>query len=443
MFRPCLRSALLLAVPLAPVASPAPAVAQDGPLTADERAMVEWVDAHEEEAVDLLRRQVEINSGTMNLAGVREVGEVLAAELEALGFAIEWVEVPETDRGPHLFARREGSQGHRLLLIGHLDTVFEEDDPFRGFVREGDEARGPGVVDVKGGNTVIVQALKAMDAVGALDGTQIVVAFTGDEESPGEPVEAARRSLIEAGRWADMALGFEGAVRDDQGEYATIARRSSSEWLLEVAGRQAHSSGVFSQGVGAGAVFEAARILNGFYEEVRGEEYLTFNAGAIVGGTEVEYDREETRGSAFGKTNVVPQRVVVHGGIRALTLEQLEGARAAMRDVVSRHLPRTDATITFSDGYPPMPPTDGNRRLYEMYDRTSRDLGLGGLMILDPGRRGAADISFVAPYVDGLAGIGVHGSGSHSPQERVDLSSMGPAVKRAAVLIHRLTRPGA
>lgn len=428
-------SALLvagIALAVAPAAS-----AQE--LSDAERRMTEWVDAHVEEAIDLLERTVNINSGTMNHAGVREVGEVMRPQFEALGFETEWIDLPGTDRAGHLFARREGDRGPKILLIGHLDTVFEEGDAFQTFVRDGDVAHGPGVADMKAGNVAILYTLKALDQVGALEGARITVALIGDEESPGEPLELARRDLIAAGEWADVALGFEGMVRDEQGQWITIARRSASEWFLEVTGRQAHSSGVFSEGVGAGAIFEAARILNAFYEEVKGEQYLTFNAGTIVGGTEVAYDREATRGTAFGKTNVVPQRVVVHGGLRTISVEQLGSARARMREVVERHLPQTDATITFTDGYPPMAPTEGNRRLADLYGQVSEELGLGSLQILDPGRRGAADISFVAQDVDGLAGVGVIGRGSHSHDEQVELSSIGPAVQRAAVFLHRLT----
>ncbi|RMH23241.1 MAG: M20/M25/M40 family metallo-hydrolase [Gemmatimonadetes bacterium] len=380
----------------------------------------------------------------MNHDGVRAVGDVLRQELEALGFETRWIDMPPSmRRAGHLFARRHGDRGRSLLLIGHLDTVFEKDHPFQRFERLGDTARGPGVGDMKGGDVVILLALKALADAGALEGADITVAFIGDEESPGAPLEVARRDLIEAGRRADVALGFEGAVRDSLGEYVTIARRSSSEWLLEVEGRQAHSSGIFGPRTGAGAIFEAARILNGFYERVRGERYLTFNAGAILGGTEVTYDPEHTRGTAFGKTNVIPQRAVVHGGLRTISTEQTERARAAMRAVVAEHLPRTNATITFRDGYPPMAPTEGNRALMKLYVAASRDLGLGELTALDPGRRGAADISFVAPYADGLAGLGVHGSGAHGPNETIDLTSIPVAAKRAAVFIHRLTTDAA
>jgi glutamate carboxypeptidase len=387
---------------------------------------------------------VNINSGTMNHAGVKAVGDVLRTELDELGFRTEWIDLPaETNRAGHLFAFREGEQGRKLLLIGHLDTVFEEDDAFQAFQRlEGDWAAGPGIDDMKSGDVVIVYALKALAEAGLLDGSRITVALTGDEESPGEPLDVARRDLIEAGRWADVALGFEGGVRDDEAEWATIARRSSSEWRLEVRGKQAHSSGIFGEDTGAGAIFEAARILTAFYDEVRGEEYLTFNAGAILGGTDVTYDPEATRGTVFGKTNVVPNRVVVHGGMRTISDDQTRRARAAMRAVLERHLPLTSAEISFTDGYPAMAPTDGNRRLQAVLSDINVGLGRAPMPALDPGRRGAADIEFVAKDTDGLAGLGAYGQGGHTPDERLDLSSLPLAIKRAAILIYRLSREG-
>jgi glutamate carboxypeptidase len=411
-------------------------------LSNDERKMALYLDAHAEEAISLLERVVNINSGTMNHAGVRAVGEIFREELGALDFEVRWLEFPpETNRAGQLFARRPGrGTGPKILMIGHLDTVFEEDSPFQTFQRMGDTATGPGVADMKGGDVVILYALKALAHAGALDDVSVVVALTGEEESPGMPLSLSRSALIDAGRWSDLALGFEGGVRQDGKEYATIARRSSTDWTLEVSGLTGHSSRIFSEEYGAGAIFEAARILNTFYETVRGEEYLTFNAGAFLGGTEVAYNPEETRGTAFGKTNVIPQTVLVHGGIRTISQEQLERAREAMRDVVAESLPGTSATISFTEGYPPMSPTEGNYALLEKLSQVSLDLGYGPLEALDPGLRGAADISFVAPYTDGLSGIGTYGSGAHSPDETVDLTSLPLAAKRAAVLMYRLSK---
>jgi glutamate carboxypeptidase len=423
---------------LGTIAAPEPAAAE---LDATEQAIVAWVDGQAADAEALIEQLVNINSGTMNPAGVRAVGDVLGPELAELGFAVEWIDLPaEMNRAGHLFARRSGDRGQKVLLIGHLDTVFERDDSFQTFVREGDWARGPGITDMKGGNVVIVYALGALAAVGALDGTQIVVAYTGDEENPGEPRTISRRDLIEAGQWADVALEFESSMRDGDTEWATIARRSSSNWRLEVTGKQAHSSRIFAEENGAGAIYEAARILDAFYTTLRGEQYLTFNAGTIVGGTDVEYDSEATRGSAFGKTNVIPSRAIVHGDIRTLSDEQLARARAAMQAITAESLPHTEATITFEDGYPAMAPTEGNQRLQQMLSDVNVALGRGPMPALDPSRRGAADISFVAPYADSLAGLGTYGEGDHSHEERADLSSLPLVIKRAAILLYRLTR---
>ena len=414
----------------------------NGALSPEEQRIAEWVDAHSDEAIALVEETVNISSGTMNHEGVREVGRVMDRELKALGLETRWIDMPAAlNRAGHLFAKKPG-KGPKFLLIGHLDTVFEADDGFQAFNREGNIARGPGVSDMKAGNVIIIYALKALAQIGALDDLPVVVSYTGDEEKPARPLSIARKDLIEAGRWADIALGFEGAVHVDGVDYATIARRSSSHWLLEVSGKQAHSSGIFSDRVGAGAINEAARILDSFYGEVRGEYGLTFNAGTIQGGTTVEYDPQQNRGSTFGKTNVVPSKVVAHGGLRTISVEQREHAKARMTAIVANHLPGTEADISFSDGYPPMPPTDGNRQLAGVLSEINEAMGRGPMEIWDPLRRGAADIAFVAPHTDAMAGLGALGAGAHSPNESLELDSISLAIKRAAILIYRLSQAG-
>jgi len=408
-------------------------------LNADEQRMVEWIDAHAEDAISLLAETVNIGSGTMNHEGIREVGRVMRRELDAIGLETQWIDMPpEVNRAGHLFARKDG-HGRKFLLIGHLDTVFEADDAFQSFERDGDMAKGPSVDDMKAGNVIIVYALKALKEIGALDDIPVIAAYTGDEENPGLPLSITRKDLIEAGQWADIALGFESAVTYDDTDWATVARRSSSSWTLEVTGKQAHSSSIFSDRVGAGAIFEASRILNAFYDEVRGDEFLTFNVGTIQGGTNVEYDQQQTRGSTFGKTNVVPRKVVVHGGMRTISQEQTERTRDKMRAIVANNLPQTSATITFFDRYPPMTPTTGNHKLADKLSGVNEALGRGPMPILDPLRRGAADVSFVAPYADSLAGLGALGTGGHTPNESLDLTSLALGIKRAAILIYRLS----
>jgi glutamate carboxypeptidase len=406
-----------------------------------ESRIVEAVADNQDRAVALLQETVEINSGTLNAPGQRAVYDAMAPRFEALGFEVEYVQPDVPQRGGHLVARRRGGQGKHLLLIGHMDTVFEEDSPFQGWERLNDSiARGPGVGDMKGGNVVIWSALEALHREGTLENTSITVVLTGDEERPGRPLDEARRALVEAGMEADIALGFEGGTPG----LGVVARRSSSSWRIDITATTAHSSGVFRDGVGAGAIYEAGRILEDFYSEIRGEENLTFNAATLVAGTEASWDEQTARGTAFGKTNVVPPTAILTGDIRTLTNEQLERTREAMQAIVARSLPGTESTITFSDGYPSMPPTEGNYELLEMLSQVGEAVGTGPVEPFDPGRRGAADISFVADYVEaGLDGLGPDGSGSHTVEETVNLLSLERAAKRAAILIHRLTRSGA
>mgnify|MGYP000226778793 FL=1 len=411
-----------------------------GALSDDEQAISDWVDQHQEQAIALLEETVNIGSGTMNHEGVRAVGDVMARELSALNLDVRWIDMPESvNRAGHLFAKKDGA-GAKLLLIGHLDTVFEADDEFQAFNRIGNTAEGPGISDMKSGNAVIIYALKALAHIHALKNMAITVAYTGDEEKPGRPLNIARKDLLEAGQWADIALGFEGAITTEGDDWATIARRSSSSWLLEVKGRQAHSSAIFSDDVGAGAINEAARILNAFYTQVRGEYGLTFNAGNIQGGTAATYEAASNKGTTFGKTNVVPSHTVVHGGIRALSVEQLKNAKQHMQAIVAKHLPHTEATLSFDDSYPPMAPTEGNKTLALALSKVNEDLGRGAMKTWDPLRRGAADIAFVAPYTDALAGLGALGKGGHTPNESLQLDSMALAIKRAAILMLRLSK---
>ena len=429
---------LLTAASVAATLNGAPALAQD--LSEEEQAIVDYIDAHTEDAIALLERVVNINSGTMNFDGVRQVGEVFDAEFAALGFRTRWIPMDSANRSGHLFAERRGGQGRRMLLIGHLDTVFEEDSPFQRFERLDDStAKGPGVADMKGGDVVIVLALQALHSVGALENTSVAVAFTGDEEHTGHPLEYGRKHLTEAGLRTDIALGFEGNV-GGVGK-ATIARRGFTGWTLRVTATTAHSSQIFREDLGSGAIFAAAKILEEFRDKLEGEEHLTFSPGIIVGGSDVEFDGEQSRGTAFGKTNIIADTVIVAGDLRTLSALQLERAKERMIDIVEDVLPHAEAVLSFRDTYPPMEPYPENYALMEILSDVNRDLGYGEVTALDPGRRGAADISFVGETVEAaLAGLGVIGDGAHTVDETVDLTSIPVMAKRAAILVYRLTR---
>jgi len=409
-------------------------------LTPTEQRIRSAVAAQREDQLAYLERVVNIPSSTLNLAGVRRVGEVFRASFDSLGFTTRWVEMPAgMNRAGHLIAERRGRPGAaRLLLIGHFDTVVEPAGASWQRAAGDSIARGVGAGDMKGGDVVLLYALRALHAAGALANLTVTVVITGDEELPGRPLDAARAALIEAARTADVALAFEGGNRRS----ATYARRGSSSWMLRATGRQAHSAGVFGQGAGYGAVYELARILDAFRREMAGEQYLTFNAATVVGGTDVTYDTAQGAGTAASKTNIVPQAAVAHGDLRFISAEQLARARQRMRDIVAQHLAGTSADITFEDGYPAMSPTPGGERLLAAYDGVSRALGYGPVQALDPGARGAGDISFVAPLIDGLDGLGALGSRAHAPDEAVNLTGITMQTERAALLLLRLgTRP--
>jgi glutamate carboxypeptidase len=397
------------------------------------------VDARRTGALALLEQLVNINSGTMNFAGVRDVGAVLRTELDSLGFTTRWVDGASFGRAGHLVAERSGA-GPRLLLIGHLDTVFEPSSPFQRFERLSDTtARGPGIIDMKGGDVIIVQALQALSVAGALERMTITVVMNGDEEHPGEPLAEARRALIDASNGATAALGFEDGDGDPR--TANTARRGAAAWTLRSTGTPAHSSQIFHDDVGPGAIFEAARVLDAFRTRLAGQPYLTFNPGVTLGGTAVVLDAPQNQGSASGKTNVVAKQMVVQGDLRTLSPEQLASTKAVMREIVARPLPHTTSEIEFDDGYPPMAPTEGNRRLLALYDAVSRDLGLGPVTATEPWKAGAADVSFVAGLVPmALDGIGLAGWDDHTDRETADLRMLPALTKRAALLLYRLSR---
>ncbi|MBV8457803.1 MAG: M20/M25/M40 family metallo-hydrolase, partial [Acetobacteraceae bacterium] len=332
-------------------------------LTPAEQKIVASVNANAPAEEKLLEELVNINSGTLNPEGVRRVKAVLQPQFEALGFTCRFIPMEEVQRAGHLVCERKGTKGKRVLLIGHMDTVFERDSPFQKFQSVGDgKATGPGTADMKGGLVIMLGALKALNENHDLDGTSITVFLTGDEERPGIPLSVARRDLIQAGQQSDAALEFEGGVQAQGHDAASISRRSAYSWELKTTGKTAHSSGVFGKGVGDGAIYELSRILSRFDQELK-EPGLTYNVGLFAGGTSVSYDPATATATASGKTNVVPAQAIAEGDIRTVTDEQYQRLQAAMRRIVDEHLPGTSGDIVFKEGYPSMPETEGNKQL--------------------------------------------------------------------------------
>jgi len=424
--------------------------AQGGPSPA-EAAMVRTMDAETPAAVGLLERLVDINSGTMNLAGVVRVKDVLQPQIEALGFTVRWNPMGKLDgRAGDLVAEHPcpmgpGKCGKRLLLIGHMDTVFDANSPFQKYEivpgTDGRVATGPGTGDMKGGLVVMLDALRAMKAAGVLKDTEIRIVLSGDEEDAARPISISRKDMIDAAKHSDVALEFEDAFRDgglDGKDAVRIGRRSSITWHLETSGKSGHSSVVFGDKLGYGAIYELARIVDQFRTQLR-EPGLTYSVGLVLGGETAVLDSEKTGGTATGKANVIPPTALAVGDIRTLNEGQTARVKKEMEEIVSKHLPLTDAHISFDEAYPSMAVTPGSEALLAKLQQVNATLGYAPEEVTDPAVGGAGDIAFVAPYVSGLVGVGAMGTGAHAVGEVVYLDSIPKQAKRMALLMYRLS----
>lgn len=432
--------AFLLAA-ASPVQSPAQA---PRPLSPAEKSVVAYIDAHEQDANALLEKLVNINSGTHNLEGVRAVAKIMEAQFTELGFRVEWNPMDQVQRAGDLVATHPcpagaGQCGKRILLIGHMDTVFEKSSPFQTYTVKGNIGTGPGVNDMKGGLVDMLFALQALKAAGLLDNMEITAVLSGDEEAHGEPASISRRDMIEAAKHSDVALEFEGTPRQNGVFYGSVSRRSSITWHLKTTGETGHSSAIFSDHMGYGAIYELARILDQFRTQLP-EANLTFNVGMVVGGTSITVDETGNNATATGKDNVIPPTAYASGDIRTLSNQQTARVEEEMETIVAQHLSRTGATIEFGEGYPAMAPTAQSRALLAILNQANASLGFGQMPELDPMKRGAGDIAFVADLLPGLAGIGATGEGAHAPGETIDLSAQPINTKRDAVLMARLSR---
>lgn len=408
-------------------------------LNTTEEKINQFVDANKKAQLLLLETLVNINSGTDNIPGVMAVGNKLKSQFEQLGFKTDWVNLPkDMHRAATLIASRKGSQGKRLLLIGHLDTVFPKKSSFNRFQSKENIAKGPGVMDMKGGDLVILYALKALNSVDALDNVTITVVLTGDEEDSGKPTSISRKPLFDVAKKSDIALDFEASLLPNS---ATVARRGVIDWHIETTGPSVHSAAIFSDSAGKGAVFELTRILNSIQAKMSQEKYFTFNPGLLAGGMIVSYDSHNTTMKAHGKDNVIPSKTIARGDMRYISQAQLKAAQKSIEAIIANHYPLTKSSIKYEGGIPSMPPSPQNYELLKQYSQISEDLGNGKIEALDPGLRGAGDISHVAELVSAsLAGLGPLGTGAHSIKEQMDIASLVTQTKLAALLIYRLTR---
>lgn len=339
-------------------------------------------------------------------------------------------------RAGTLVAEHLGTKGKRILIIGHLDTVFAKESLFQKFEHHGDKVTGPGVIDDKGGDVVILYALKSLQNANVLGDMNITIVLTGDEEDSGKPASISREPLFKAAQHSDVALGFEWATLPNT---VTIARRGVAHWQINTQGNGSHSMGIFKKPAGYGAIFELTCILDTMRNQLGAEKDLSFSPGLILGGTNVNYNTDKFGGEAFGKDNRIAKTAMATGDLRFISPQQEISANENIAKIVNQHLSGTTGTVSFQEGIPSMPPTANNIELLKKYSAISISLGYGPVSPLDPGLRGAADISHIAAITQAnLDGLGPVGTGAHSEKETLDIKSLPIQTQKAAILMYRL-----
>ena len=302
-------------------------------------------------------------------------------------------------------------------------------------------AKGPGAGDDKGGMAVMVAALRAMQAAGTLKNADITVFLTGDEEDAGPGRDRAPRPDRggQAGRRrARFRRAGPGRTASDMG---SIARRSSDEWTLTVTAPQRPFERHLHARRRALARSTSWRGSSTRFRRELPEDKLTFNVGLIGGGATAELDAGRIRVTATGKTNIIAgtadrARRPARASAPSRSPAPRRRCRRSSRSRCPAPRPRSSST---PDGYPPMAPTAGNRALLDRLNAVNRDLGLPEMGELDPVKRGAGDISFVAADVDGLAGLGPASRGDHAPgRNGRHRQRSARQAKRAAILMSRL-----
>lgn len=380
-----------------------------------ERAVLAYLQPRRDHFLADLNVLSSMDCGTDDRAGVDAVGRVMRARLERLGMDVETHDGGE--QGATLVGRWRGQGRARLLLIGHLDTVYPRGWPeAHPFHIEGDIARGPGTCDMKAGVLVGLYALDALRAVGFDDVAEIAFILNGDEEvsSPSSRAIIEREAL---GRDAVLVLE---AAREN-GDLVS-ARKGFAQFDLHIQGRAAHA-GVEPE-KGRHALLELAHQIVALQALNGSIPGATVNVGVAAGGM---------------RRNIVPDAANAELDVRATDAAGMEAIIAAIRaQVAGTTVPDTTATLEGGIVRVPMEKTAASARLVEWCQEAA---GALGFTVQDAATGGGSDANNTAalgvPTIDGLGPIG---GLDHSPREYIAISSIVPRTAMLAGLIARICR---
>jgi glutamate carboxypeptidase len=365
--------------------------------------------------LDDLERLVNIDCGSYTPDGVNRVADLVAARLGGLGAVVERVDggtAPDGRPLGDLVIGRHPGTGPRILLIGHMDTVFEPGTAAaRPFRVEGDRALGPGVSDMKGG---LLAGLTALEALAAAGQKPAVTFVANPDEEIGSPFSGPviRRLAAEH----DVALVLECARASGA---IVSARKGIADLVVTIHGRAAHA-GVEPE-KGRSAILAAARLVEALHGLNGRWPTVTCNVGVITGGT---------------RPNVVAESCRLEVDLRAANAVEFEAATAAMAEALATTLvPDTRAEHEVTASHPPMEKSPASARLVDLAVGMAGELGFE---LRDAATGGASDANTTAaaglPTLDGLGPIG---GDDHAPPEWLDLGSVVPRTTLLAGLIAR------
>ncbi|NQV69651.1 MAG: M20 family metallopeptidase [Pseudohongiella sp.] len=425
--KPLAFSLLLSVFSLTPVPETLAAENIEPALNADEIELSQWLDSQEDNMVEMIERITNINSGSLNKAGVNAMADIFSRELRQLGFSVstlpgDFIEMPSCpgsnyniDVADHVLASRAGS-GTRLLLMGHLDTVFPSDSPFQTFRREGDMMYGPGVSDMKGGLVVMLYALKALNEFGFLQDKAITLLLNSDEEIGSL---SSRKYLEQQALLHDYGLVYE------PGSSLIRQRKGLGQARFVVRGKASHAGAAHEQG--RSAIKELAYKIVEIERMTDYESGVTVNVGIINGG-EARNTISPCAEALIDLRYPEPQQ-----GLDAIA--QFEDIFASVYSyaVDSGELTTESWTNLHRPAKIPTPESD---YLLEKTLSISKLLGQSiGVGDSGGGTDGSLTQAVGLPTLDSLGGSG---SGTHSNREQGQISSLVERAKLSAVLIHRL-----
>ncbi|MBA1298587.1 M20/M25/M40 family metallo-hydrolase [Pseudomonas carnis] len=368
------------------------------------------------EALKLLERLVNIDSGSGYEPGLTQVRDIAVDELKQLGFTIELVP-DKAANNSHVVATLKGTGEAKILLMAHMDTVFKEgsaaERPFH--IKDG-RAYGPGVMDDKGGIVAGIYALKVLKSQGFKDYAQITFLLDASEETGSD---AASELIRNTAKGHDVTLNLEPGRPADG---LVVWRKGSATAVVEVKGKAAHA-GVAPE-LGRNAAMEAAHQILQLGKLGDEDKKTTINFTVLKAGD---------------RTNVIPDQATAKADVRAALPEEFDRIEKDLARVSANKLiPETEVNTSLQRGLPPMPQTAESDKLVAIAQGIYGELGR---KLTIEGSGGAADASLSAGVgTPTLDGFGIVGGNIHTAEEYAEVESVVPRVYLLSRMIMELSK---